>query len=580
MDKIQIECPNCGATFQASQLAEIECPYCGSKFSNPINEEKSATVIKSIIPFSTSENDFKERLFEKFIEKNQIPQDIFEHLEIRLLEQYYLPMYLFSGNYSANWSCTFVYRQKGKNGETNEDYRPQSGTVSGHFSKLTLAISGNDLPQELKKSIEVIDCTSKLLSNKIKYMPSCLINERGESIHVSEQIISKDEAWNKNSLNKSIQQDGEDAAQSQMSGWVTQDRRVSVSFHGGLNDIVLLSVWYGKYTYKDQEFFFVMDGSGDVFDFSSPKNDGYWHRPIKQIFALLGGLILLCIVWGCLVRHPGIIWLIALISFMFLSFRYTYEFRKSIKDIKANKQIDKAIFCNDDKPSIVSSNYVSVKKQNRFLTWVCVALILITGTCSAIKDIQWQKEKNQYLQTRHETTQRVQKQSDIDNAYSGNETKLNLEKADASFDEVSSGLTFRTFTEGFTETGTGSNVVVQIRLSNEQVVKNLKRLGFELVKSETKSHYDIVEDVYYNVMVSTYTKTVNGNSTTVILDEASNTRIFFPSLNDVKAFGETARLCGLKETEDGFEDAEEIYWAGTNVYVEGKTVALQYKSER
>lgn len=47
----QIQCPNCGATIQASQLAEVECPYCGSKFENPLNKRSDDGVIKKIIPF-------------------------------------------------------------------------------------------------------------------------------------------------------------------------------------------------------------------------------------------------------------------------------------------------------------------------------------------------------------------------------------------------------------------------------------------------------------------------------------------------------------------------------------------------
>lgn len=167
----------------------------------------------------------------------------------------------------------------------------------------------------------------------------------------------------------------------------------------------------------------------------------------------------------------------------------------------------------------------------------------------------------------------------VDYAHKGDEAKLFLEKADTSFDEVSSGLTFRTFTKGFTETGTGSNVVVQIRLSNEQVVRSLKSLGFELVKSETKSRYNHIDEVYYDAAIDTYTKTVNGNTTTVIYDEAGSTKIIFPTFDEAKAFEKTIKECGLQKGDGGYEDAKEIYWVGTDVYIDGKTVILHYKSE-
>ena len=49
--------------------------------------------------------------------------------------------------------------------------------------------------------------------------------------------------------------------------------------------------------------------------------------------------------------------------------------------------------------------------------------------------------------------------------------------------------------------------------------------------------------------------------------------------NDVEEFKKTVRACGLAETEDGFNDTEEVYWAGTDVSIKGTIVTLVYKEE-
>ena len=193
----QIQCPNCGASIQASQLAEVECPYCGSKFENPLNKKSEGSVIKKIIPFSLSANDVKEMLFKEFVYKDDVAKDIFDNLQIHTLKQYYLPMYLFYGKYRADWSCTVIYEQKDKQGNKIEEYRPASGTATGNFSKLTLACgAGRNLPQGLKRYANVLEWTSKFDSKRTKFETSYLVGENKEAIEVIESNITEKEAWN------------------------------------------------------------------------------------------------------------------------------------------------------------------------------------------------------------------------------------------------------------------------------------------------------------------------------------------------------------------------------------------------
>lgn len=139
-----------------------------------------------------------------------------------------------------------------------------------------------------------------------------------------------------------------------------------------------------------------------------------------------------------------------------------------------------------------------------------------------------------------------------------------------------SGLTFRTFTES--EYDESNSVTYQNRLSNTMIAENLKGRGFVLSDTKTEFRPDYTGEDFYDVTIETYSKTVNGHVTTVKL-ESEYTEIHFPNPNDVEEFKKTVRACNLKETNDGFEDSEEVYWAGTDVSIKGTIVTLRYRSE-
>ena len=135
-------------------------------------------------------------------------------------------------------------------------------------------------------------------------------------------------------------------------------------------------------------------------------------------------------------------------------------------------------------------------------------------------------------------------------------------------------MTFRTFTKKESDNGN----TIQLRLDNEAIAANLKELGFEMIDKTTESRPDYTGEEYYEVTIETYSKTVNGHVTTVKL-ESDYTEIHFPNLDDVEEFKKTVRACGLAETEEGFNDTEEVYWAGTDVSIKGTIVTLVYKEE-
>lgn len=372
----QIQCPNCGASIQASQLAEVECPYCGSKFENPLNKKSEGSVIKKIIPFSLSANDVREILFKEFVYKDDVAKDIFDKLQIHNLKQYYLPMYLFYGKYRADWSCTVIYEQKDKQGNKIEEYRPASGTATGNFSKLTLACgAGRNLPQGLKRYANVLEWTSKLDSKITKFEASYLVGENRDAIEVIESNITEKEAWNKSALQSSIEKDAKDAAHSQTPNRVIENYHVTANWEGSRGELVLVPVWYGSYAYDGEEHFFAIDGRGTNFDYSYPHDSTDEVRGWKVVgrfflmVALLFGI-------GYLANIKGLKVIVALAGIIFLTCRFVYEYGKSSEELSAIKLIGKAKMCGEKIPA-VSSNYKSFKRTNRIMMWAFIGLFAI-----------------------------------------------------------------------------------------------------------------------------------------------------------------------------------------------------------
>lgn len=394
MAKKQIQCPNCGATLQSIQLLEVECPYCGSKFENPINKRSDNGVIKKIIPFSLSANDVKEMLFKEFVYKDDVAKDIFDKLQIHALKQYYLPMYLFYGNYRADWSCTVIYEQKDRQGNKIEEHRPASGTATGNFSKLTLACgAGRNLPQGLKRYANVLEWTSKLDSKITKFEASYLVGENRDAIEVIESNITEKEAWNKSALQSSIEKDAKDAAHSQIPNRVIENYHVTANWKGSRGELILVPVWYGSYAYNGEENFFAIDGRGTNFDYSYPHDSTSEVRGWKVVgrFFLMVGLLIGIIAFTSIKQTIPVI--IALLGAVALTIRFVMEYNKSSDDLIAIKQVGKARFCGEEIPNS-SSNYVQFKRTNQTAMWVLIALIATwCFGAKMVEDNQWKQQQ-------------------------------------------------------------------------------------------------------------------------------------------------------------------------------------------
>lgn len=167
-------CPNCGGENNVTEHNGQECAYCGTMLYLPTpkkvkskdkgresdNDNKNLSDAKFIVPIASefsTEKEVRNALNAYLVKQDDVPDDIFDHLEIQTVKWIYLPMWRYNGNISTEWSCDAVVYRKRKVGEepkydskgnllrieavyeTYEDYLPKSGHGQTSFDILVPA---------------------------------------------------------------------------------------------------------------------------------------------------------------------------------------------------------------------------------------------------------------------------------------------------------------------------------------------------------------------------------------------------------------------------------------------------------
>ena len=414
MAKKQILCPNCGAQLKKSQLIEMTCPYCGSKIKNPLNKLKGGgEIIGSIVPFNVSKTHVMEAIFSEFINKNKIPQDIFDKLEIVSIEQYYLPMRRFCGSFEADWSCTVVYRTYSQ-GNSYEERRPASGTARGNFAKMVLAHNGQDMPNGIQNFVNVISITSELHDSIKKIEQSYLQDENGSDIRVIQSNLTIDDCWNDKSLEKEIVNVAHDAARSQTSSWDTRDFRSSERWRYNYTDLILMPIWYLRYKYDGQEYYFIMDGQDGHFYYTWPEDDTSGSRLLK-LFLRLSLMVAILVIFlvsikDAISKSIEPISVFASTGGFILIGLFILEYSESSKELSSIKKIGLAKFRNETPPDI-SVNYVRFKRINQILMWVLIGVVAVWSCIAYKEQTKYYEQKLLQAQQKHEQAQQKHEQA-------------------------------------------------------------------------------------------------------------------------------------------------------------------------
>lgn len=274
----QVICPSCKQVITSFSpfAAEVECPYCHNKAFNPLITAKKIPVPERLIVFKTNENDFEQALISNLVERDYVPTDIFNCINLDNVIKAYLPMFLYEGQYQSSWSCKVAYEAtevratsdgKGVKNKTVKKYAPQTGTSQGNFAFLCLAYEGKDIPEELRTFSTQFPYNT--MASK-EYDPNLLGLDAEDSPMTLPLDADTDLIWNKygDSL---VNQMASDNAKQQLSGEDIKDFRASNSYnlkHNGR--FVLAPFWFVYYTYNNEKHYFIMDGLGENTAMTTP----------------------------------------------------------------------------------------------------------------------------------------------------------------------------------------------------------------------------------------------------------------------------------------------------------------------
>lgn len=282
----QVICPSCKQVITSFNPfeAEVECPYCHNKAFNPLITAKKVPVPERVITFQTSEMDFERAMIDSLVERDYVPTDVFQHIHPENIIKAYLPMFLYEGRYSANWSCAaapITSKTRGGilrtlriinfivNKKWEEKFQSYNGTASGNFAALCLAYDGRDIPKELREFCEQYHYN--LMASK-EYNPDLLGLKSGHSPLTLALDADTDVTWGKQGSSIVTQFAEQNALDEQLAGYEIRGFK-TFNCSSNLNHngrYVLAPFWFVYYTYNKEKHYFIMDGVGDRTAMSAP----------------------------------------------------------------------------------------------------------------------------------------------------------------------------------------------------------------------------------------------------------------------------------------------------------------------
>ncbi len=156
----KLQCEMCGNTELEKRGDSYVCSVCGTEYVEEENNENTYETM--IYDFSVEEKECSLSVKEWLIQSDYAPDDVLAKSKFEPMEKVFLPMYVFSGNYTANWTADSGYNREEIytdyeekyvtiNGQsrwikepvtkkrTVTDWHPSSGTVSGTFAQFAVA---------------------------------------------------------------------------------------------------------------------------------------------------------------------------------------------------------------------------------------------------------------------------------------------------------------------------------------------------------------------------------------------------------------------------------------------------------
>ncbi len=263
-------CPHCGSKIDEKALTSNVCPYCGGKL-----KDKSFPKFENVLPFKISERAAKRAMVEDLFDEDVTPSlfDIFTSPTQIHAYKAYIPMWVFKGNFDADWKGIKVIS---KRRYVNDDFGymwdrvkqyPVSGSEHGDYC---VAVSANSV--------------NHIITSGDYLLPTKDSAELDSSVKILECNISKEKAFKGKELNAWLKDEAKKMLTPTIEEQEYEESNVKEEWDNvkyGVNydydecHLVLLPVWqlyYSNDDYEDMFCYYAIDATyGDVLESRFPE---------------------------------------------------------------------------------------------------------------------------------------------------------------------------------------------------------------------------------------------------------------------------------------------------------------------
>lgn len=384
----QLMCESCGSTDLEKQEGNYVCNACGSKIA--IEEEKKMNIPKeayrAITDFSVEEKECLLSVKEWLIQSDYSPDDILVKSKIEPLKKVYIPMYIFSGDYTANWSAdsgyyreeTYTdYEKRTINGRTVTepvtkkrtvtDWQPSSGTVTGTFGQFSSANS--EIERSLTEHLESMITLTK------DYMLLSDFDTEGKNV----LPYDMDEVEAFQQIKSRISEQIEDDVRNNIPG----DTYKNANWTPSLSHDTTLQLHYpayvGTYEYDGNTYSFIVDGKNvdNVYGYR-PQDENRIEKvkestkPI-EVLAVLNNIFcafsLILVIATGLTLGFGILVNIGLVVASIFCYRRCIETIRQVSTVQKAKRMRMLSILHDD-------NLTDDEKEKQLIVCSCTELVL------------------------------------------------------------------------------------------------------------------------------------------------------------------------------------------------------------
>ena len=157
----QVECPKCHGQLNniAPLSGQVTCPFCCTVYHITANLTQQTEMPGQIVPFTTLIGDFEQSAYAMLLNEDYAPANISRIISFKDVKGFYLPVYLYEGQYECAWSCKV--KQTSANDDSTESrkdiYRLQNGVSKGEYIIICMACDEMESGKELSEYVRTLD---------------------------------------------------------------------------------------------------------------------------------------------------------------------------------------------------------------------------------------------------------------------------------------------------------------------------------------------------------------------------------------------------------------------------------------